>query len=117
VDNDDVRVTRVVCAVDVGAIVNPDTLEAQVQGGTVFGIGAVLYGEVTIDRGRIKQSNFHDYRVLRLNETPRIETHFIESDAKPGGIGEPGTVVIQPAVANAVFAATGVQPVRMPINR
>jgi isoquinoline 1-oxidoreductase subunit beta len=115
-DEGNVSVTRVVTATDVGLIVNPDTLEAQVQGGTIFGIAAVLYGKVTIDKGRIQQSNFHDYRVLRLDEVPKIETYFVHNNEKPGGIGEPGTVVVQPAIVNAVYAATGVQLTRMPIN-
>jgi isoquinoline 1-oxidoreductase beta subunit len=116
-DDGDVRVTRVVCAADVGAIVNPDGLRAQVEGGTIFGISAVLHGLVTIEKGRVQQSNFHDYRVLRIDEAPVIECHFIHNDEKPGGIGEPGTVGVQVAVANAVFAATGVQLTRMPIDR
>ncbi|CAD6532721.1 Isoquinoline 1-oxidoreductase subunit beta [Paraburkholderia hiiakae] len=115
-DDGNVSVTRTVTATDVGFIVNPDTLEAQVQGGTIFGITAVLYGQVTVERGRIQQSNFHDYRVLRFDELPQIETFFVPSNEKPGGIGEPGTVVVQPAIVNAVYAATGVQLTRMPIN-
>ena len=116
-DDGDVQIKRVVCAVDVGKMVNPDTLEAQVQGGTIFGMSAILHGEISIDHGRVRQSNFHDYRVLRIDEMPKIETYFIPSEEKPGGIGEPGTVVVQPAIANAVFDATGVQLKRMPINR
>ncbi|HEY0315500.1 MAG TPA: molybdopterin cofactor-binding domain-containing protein [Sphingomonas sp.] len=116
-DDGDVQVKHIVCAADVGQMVNPNTLEAQVQGGIVFGISAILHGEITIDRGRVRQSNFHDYRVLRIDETPLIETHLIPGGEKPGGIGEPGTVVVQPAIANAVFNATGVQLKRMPINR
>lgn len=116
-DDGDVQIKRVVCTADVGQIVNPDTLEAQVQGGTIFGMSAILHGNITIDHGRVVQSNFHDYRVLRIDEMPRIETYLIPSSEKPGGIGEPGTVVVQPAIANAVFNATGVQLKRMPINR
>jgi isoquinoline 1-oxidoreductase subunit beta len=115
-DDGNVSVTRTVTATDVGFIVNPDTLEAQVQGGTIFGVTAALYGQVTIDHGRIQQSNFHDYRVLRLDETPRIECYFIHNKEKPGGIGEPGTTVVMPAIMNAVYAATGVQLTRMPVN-
>jgi isoquinoline 1-oxidoreductase beta subunit len=111
-----VRITRTVTVSDVGMMVNPDTLEAQVQGGTIFGIGAVLYGQVTIEKGRIQQSNFNDYRVLRIDEVPKIETFFIKSSEKPGGIGETGTVIVQPAIVNAVYAATGVQLTRMPID-
>jgi len=83
-DDGNVSVTRTVTASDVGVIVNPDTLEAQVQGGTIFGIAAVLYGQVTIDHGRIQQSNFHDYRVLRLDEIPKIETYFVHNKEKTG---------------------------------
>ncbi|HLY87622.1 MAG TPA: molybdopterin cofactor-binding domain-containing protein [Acetobacteraceae bacterium] len=116
-DDGDVQIKRIVCAADVGKMINPNTLEAQVQGGTIFGMSAILHGEITIDHGRVLQSNFHDYRVLRIDEMPRIETYFVPSEEKPGGIGEPGTVVVQPAIANAVFDATGVQLKRMPINR
>src|SRR5262249_22748834 len=115
-DSGEVRVTRVVCAVDCGVVVNPDTVVAQMQGGIIFGISAVLHGEITIEGGRVQQSNFHDYRVLRINETPEIEVYVIPSAELPAGIGEPGTVVVQPAVANAVYAATGVQLTQMPIN-
>jgi isoquinoline 1-oxidoreductase beta subunit len=115
-DSGGVRVTRVVCAVDCGVVVNPDTVVAQMQGGIIFGLSAVLHGEITIERGRVQQSNFHDYRVMRINETPEIEVHIVPSPELPGGIGEPGTVVVQAAVANAVYAATGVQLTQMPIN-
>jgi len=113
----EVRVRRVVTATDVGAIVNPDTLEAQVQGGVIFGLSAILHGKITLANGRVEQSNFHDYRVLRIDEMPKIECHFVRNDLPPGGIGEPGTVISQPAVANAIYAATGVQLTRMPIDR
>jgi len=116
-DDGDVQVTRVVCAADVGQMINPNTLEAQVQGGIIFGLSAILHGQITIDHGRVVQSNFHDYRVLRIDEMPIIETHLVTNGEKPGGIGEPGTVVVQPAVANAIFDATGVQLKRMPIDR
>ncbi|MGI4879341.1 MAG: molybdopterin cofactor-binding domain-containing protein [Janthinobacterium lividum] len=113
----DVRVTRVVVAVDCGIVINPDTVIAQIEGGTVFGLTAILHGNITIAGGRVEQSNFHDYRMMRINETPRIEVHLVASGEAPGGIGEPGTVAVQPAVANAVFAATGIQLTRMPIDR
>ncbi|WP_457349542.1 molybdopterin cofactor-binding domain-containing protein [Sphingomonas sp. UYP23] len=116
-DDGEVWVRRLVVAADVGAIVNPDTLEAQMQGGSVFGLAAILHGEITIESGRVKQSNFHDYRVTRIDEMPTIECHMVRNDEKPGGIGEPATVAAQAAIANAVFAATGVQLSRMPINR
>lgn len=116
-EDGDVQVRRIVCAADVGQMINPDTLQAQMQGGIVFGLSAILHGQITIDHGRVLQSNFHDYRVLRIDEMPKIEIHLVPSTEKPGGIGEPPTVVVQPAVANAIFNATGVQLKRMPIDR
>ncbi len=110
-----VKVDRVVCAVDCGQVVNPDTVQAQIQGGVIFGISAALWGEITLDKGRVVQSNFHDYRVLRMNETPLIEVHIVPSTDAPGGLGEPGTAAIAPAVANAVFAATGKRVRKLPI--
>ena len=85
-----VGVRRVVCAVDCGTIINPDTVTAQVESGIVFGIGGALWGEITLKNGRVEQSNFHDYRVLRMNETPPIEVHLVRN-RRPGGMGEPGT--------------------------
>jgi isoquinoline 1-oxidoreductase beta subunit len=115
-DVGDVRVTRVVVAADVGNVVNPDILQAQIQGGVVFGLSAVLHGKITFAGGRVEQGNFNDYRILRIDEMPSVEVHIVPSTENYGGIGEPGTVVVQPAVANAVFAATGVQLTRMPID-
>jgi isoquinoline 1-oxidoreductase beta subunit len=89
---------------------------AQIQGGVVFGLTAVLHGKITFAGGRVEQGNFNDYRILRIDETPPIEVHIVPSGENSGGIGEPGTVVVQPAIANAVFAATGVQQTRMPID-
>ena len=102
-----VRVHRVVCAVDCGPVVNPDTLEAQMQGGVVFGLSAALYGEITIDNGRVKQGNFNDYPVLRIPEMPIVEVHIVPSTDALGGIGEPSVPPTAPAVCNAIFAATG----------
>lgn len=111
-----VRVHRVTCVVDCGIVINPDTIAAQMESGIVYGLTAALYGEITIDGGRVAQSNFHDYQMLRLREMPEIDVHIAARGDKPGGIGEPGTPPIAPAVANAVFAATG-QPVRqLPIR-
>jgi len=115
-DEGDVHVTRVVVAADVGRVVNPDILLAQIQGGVVFGLSAVLHGKITFAGGRVEQGNFNDYRILRIDEMPSIEVHIVPSSENSGGIGEPGTVIVQPAVANAVFAATGVQLTRMPID-
>jgi isoquinoline 1-oxidoreductase beta subunit len=112
-----VQVRRIVSAVDTGIVVNPDTVIAQLQGGLIFGVTAALYGKIDIDKGRVKQSNFHDYRMLRINETPKIEVYLIQSGEAPGGIGEAGTAAAPPALANAVFAATGVRLRRMPIDR
>jgi isoquinoline 1-oxidoreductase beta subunit len=116
-DDGDVRVTRVVIAADVGMVVNPDTLVAQIQGGVVFGITTILHGQVTIADGRVQQSNFNDYRLVRIDEMPAIEAHIVPSSEPPGGIGEPGTVIVQPAINNAILAATGIQLTRMPIDR
>ena len=111
-----VRVQRVVCAVDCGRTVNPDTIRAQIEGGIIFGITAALYGEITLEKGRVVQSNFDTYQMLRIDEAPVIEVHLIDSDAEPGGIGEPGTSAIAPAIVNAIFAATGKRLRRLPIN-
>jgi isoquinoline 1-oxidoreductase beta subunit len=113
----EVRLRRIVAAVDTGIIINPDTVVAQLQGGIVFGLTAALYGKIDIDRGRVQQSNFHDYRMLRINQVPDIEVHLIDSDEMPGGIGEAGTTVAPPAFANAVFAATGVRFRHLPIDQ
>ncbi len=112
----EVRVHRVVCAVDCGTIVNPDTVKAQIEGGVIFGIGGALYGEVTLRNGRVEQSNFHDVRVLRINETPAIEVVLVRNGEQPGGIGEPGTAVTAPALANAIFAATGKRIRKLPME-
>ena len=111
-----VRVHRVVCAIDCGIFVNPDTVKAQVEGSVVWGLTAALHGAITIEKGRVQQRNFHDYPMLRMNETPTIEVHIVPSDAPPGGVGEPGVPPIAPAVANAIFAATGKRIRRLPIN-
>jgi isoquinoline 1-oxidoreductase beta subunit len=113
----EVRLTRIVSAVDTGIVVNPDTVVAQVQGGLIFGLTAALYGEITIDKGRVQQSNFHDYRMLRIDQVPNIEVHLIPSGEAPGGIGETGTTAGPPALGNAIYAATGIRLRRMPINR
>jgi len=112
-----VRVHRVVCAADCGILVNPDTVEAQLQSAIVYGLTAALYGEITIERGRVAQSNFSDYRMLGLAETPEIEVHLVQSEAAPGGVGEAGLPPIAPAVCNAVFAGTGKRIRRLPIGR
>jgi isoquinoline 1-oxidoreductase beta subunit len=111
-----VEVERVVCAVDCGQVVNPDIVKAQMESGIVYGLTAALHGEVTIERGRVRQSNFHDYEMVRMGECPDIEVHVAPSGDKPGGIGEPGTPPIAPAVVNAIAAATGKRVRRLPIR-
>ncbi len=112
----EVRVHRVVCAVDCGQYVNPDTIEAQMQGAIVFGLTAALKGAITIDKGRVQQSNFNDYEMLHLAEMPVVEVYIVPSTEAPGGIGEPGTPPIAPAVCNAIFAATGKRIRKLPIG-
>ncbi len=112
----EVMVRRVVCAVDCGQIVNPDTIVAQMEGGIIFGMSAALWGEITLKDGRVEQQNFNDYRVLRINETPAIEVHLVKNAEAPGGIGEPGTISIAPAMANAIFAVTGKRIRKLPIK-
>jgi isoquinoline 1-oxidoreductase subunit beta len=112
-----VHLRRVTCAVDTGIAVNPDTISAQLQGGLIFGLTAALWGEVTIENGRVQQSNFNNYRMLRIDETPPIEIHVIKSGEHPGGIGETGVTAGPPALRNAIYAATGVALRRLPIDR
>ncbi len=111
-----VRVHKVVCAIDCGSVVNPATVEAQMESGIVFGLSAALYGAVTLKDGRVEQSNFNDYPVLRIGEMPIIEVHIVPSTEAPGGVGEPATPPIAPAVTNAVFALTGKRIRRLPID-
>jgi isoquinoline 1-oxidoreductase beta subunit len=115
--NGAVRVRRVVCAVDCGVVVNPDTVEAQIQSAIMFGVTAALYGEITVRNGRVEQGNFDTYPLLRIDEAPMVEVHIIPSREAPGGMGEAGTSAIVPAVANAVFAATGTRLRKMPIDQ
>jgi len=112
----EVRVQRVVCAVDCGVTVNPDTVRAQMQGGIIFGITAALFGEITLKDGRVEQANFHNYRMLRINEAPVVDVHLVKSTEAPGGIGEPGTSAVTPAVFNAIFAATGKRLRKPPVD-
>jgi len=112
----EVRVQRVVCAIDCGTVVNPDTVKAQMESGIIFGITAALFGEITIKHGRVEQGNFDDYQMLRINEAPSIDVHLVKSAEAPGGVGEPGTSAVIPAVVNAIFAATGKRIRKLPIN-
>jgi len=110
------RVNRIVSAIDCGTAVNPDGVRAMIEGAINFALGPVLTGEITIKDGAVEQSNFHDYQVLRIDQAPDIEVHIVPSTEKPGGMGEPGVPPLAPAVANAVFAATGVRLRRLPID-
>eukprot|EP01030_Chromulinospumella_sphaerica_P000094 gene94-97_t len=112
----EIRVDRVVCAVDCGMVVNPNTVQAQIDGGVLFGVTAALWGEITIKDGRVEQSNFHNYRLLRLSEAPRVEVHIVPSQEVPGGVGEPGTSAVIAAIANAVHAAVGERPRSLPVR-
>ena len=112
-----VKVHRIVCAVDCGQAVNPGIITAQVESSVIFGLSAALWGEINVQGGRVQQTNFHDYRVLRLGEVPTIETYLVGSDNPPGGIGEPATALVAPAVCNAIFAATKQRLRSLPIAR
>jgi isoquinoline 1-oxidoreductase subunit beta len=113
----EVLLRRITSAVDTGVAVNPDTVVAQLQGGLIFGLTAALYGEVTLEGGRVQQSNFHDYRMLRIDQVPDIDVHVVTSGEAPGGIGETGTTAGPPALRNAIYAATGIPLRRLPIDR
>jgi len=109
-------VHKVTVVADLGAMVNPDTVEAQIESSVIFGLSTALYSEITIAKGRVQQTNFDGFRVMRHNEAPQIDIVLVKSSEKPGGIGEPATALIGPAVANAVFAATGKRVRKMPLN-
>lgn len=107
---------RIVCAVDCGQVVNRDIVNAQIESGIVFGLRADLWQEIRLDKGRVAQNNFSDFRVMRINEMPQVDVFIVPSTDKPGGIGEPGTACATPALTNAVFAATGKRVRRLPIG-
>ncbi|CAH2405797.1 xanthine dehydrogenase family protein molybdopterin-binding subunit [Mesorhizobium escarrei] len=111
-----VRVKRVVCAVDCGTVVNPDTVKAQIQSGIMFGITAALYGQITLKNGRVEQANFDSYQILRMDEAPEVEVHIVQNSESPGGLGEAGTSAIVPAVTNAIYAATGKRLRQLPVD-
>ena len=111
-----VNPTHVWCVVDCGIQVNPDTIRAQMQSGIVFGLSAALHGEITIKDGRVEQTNFGDYRVLRINEVPQIDVLLVKNLEAPGGIGEPGTSCVMPALTNAIYAATGKRIRKLPVG-
>jgi isoquinoline 1-oxidoreductase beta subunit len=108
------RVERVVCAIDCGTAINPDIVAAQMEGGIAFGLAAALRGAITLTNGRVDQSNFHEYQPLRMADMPRVEVHIVPSTRPPSGVGEAGVPPIAPAVANALYAATGTRVRRLP---
>jgi isoquinoline 1-oxidoreductase beta subunit len=110
------RVHRVVAAVDCGMTVNTEIVKRQIESAIVYGLSAALYGRISFKDGRVEQSNFHDYPVLRIDEMPQVEVHIADSSEPPGGIGEPGLPPLAPAVTNAIFAATGKRVRKLPIN-
>jgi isoquinoline 1-oxidoreductase beta subunit len=116
VDGGEIRVHKVVVAADLGKMVNPNIVRQQLEGSIIYGLSAVLFGEITLKDGRVQQTNFHQYPVVRMTESPVIEMHIVDSSEKPSGIGEPGTALIGPTVANAVFAATGKRLRRLPLR-
>jgi isoquinoline 1-oxidoreductase beta subunit len=109
-------VHRIVSAVDCGHYVNPGIIAAQLEGGAIFAASAALFQELTFENGRLQQTNFHTFPVMRMHECPEIETHMVENNEKSGGIGEPGVPCTAPAIANAVFAATGKRIRKLPIR-
>jgi CO/xanthine dehydrogenase Mo-binding subunit len=115
-ENGRVRVHKVTCAADCGRVIHPGLVEGQLTGAIVGGLSAALYGEITIEKGRVKQGNFNDYRMVRINEAPEVSVHLVNTDAEPTGVGEPGVPPIAPAVANALFALTGTRIRRLPIR-
>jgi len=116
-ENGKVRVHRIVCAVDCGQVVNRDIVVAQVESGIIFGLSSTLWGEINIQRGRVQQTNFDTYRVLRIQEIPRIDVLLLDNRAPPGGIGEPSTALVAPAVCNAIHAASGRRLRSLPLAR
>jgi isoquinoline 1-oxidoreductase beta subunit len=110
----EVQLRRLVAAIDCGQAINPNSIEAQIEGGVVFGLSAALFNAITLTKGRVDQSNFNDYRQIRMNEVPPFEVHIVKSTADPGGVGEAGTVSAAPALGNAIFAATGIRLRQLP---
>ncbi len=110
------KVHRIVCVVDCGQMINPRIVESQIESGIVFGLSAALWGEVTIAAGRVQQTNFNNYRLIRGNEMPEIDVHLVDSNEPPGGIGEPAVALVAPAICNAIFAATGKRIRSLPIG-
>jgi CO/xanthine dehydrogenase Mo-binding subunit len=109
------HVHKITCVIDCGQTVNPRIVESQLESGIIYGLTAALWGDITVQRGQVRQRNFNDYRMLRINEMPLLDVHIIPSDAKPGGIGETGVPPVAPALCNAIFAATGKRLRSLPI--
>ena len=109
-------VHRIVVALDCGQVINPDTIEAQVEGAITYGLSAALFGEITVNKGRVEQENFDTYPIMRIDEMPKVEVHLIKSTAPMGGIGEAGLPPATPAVCNALFALTGARIRKLPIR-
>lgn len=116
-EGNQLKVHRIVCAIDCGQMVNPGIVQAQAEGSIVFGLTAALFGEINLVGGKVQEQNFDSYRLLRMNETPVIEVHLLESSEKPGGMGEPATALVAPAVCNAIYAATRKRLRRLPVAR
>jgi isoquinoline 1-oxidoreductase beta subunit len=116
VQNGDIKVHKVTVAVDLGRMVNPNIVQQQLESNIVFGLTALLYGDITLKGGQVEQKNFDTYKLLRINEMPKIDMHIVKSTENPGGIGEPGMALISPAVANAVFTLTGKRLRSMPLR-
>jgi isoquinoline 1-oxidoreductase beta subunit len=112
-----VKVHKITCALDCGQVVNPDIVNAQVEGSIIFGLTAALWGEINIQGGRVQQQNFNHYRLMRMNEAPKIDIFVINSTEAPGGIGEPAVALVAPAVTNAIYAATGRRVRSLPLTR
>jgi len=116
VKDNEITVHKIWVVADLGRMVNPDTVEAQLESSIAFGLSSTLGAEITLDKGRVQQSNFHDYPVIRMSQMPRIDVTLVKSTEKPGGIGEPATALVGPAVANALFAATGKRVRKIPLS-
>jgi isoquinoline 1-oxidoreductase beta subunit len=116
-EGDKLKIHKIVCVIDCGQIVNPDIVHAQAEGSIIFGLTAALYDDINIAAGKVKEQNFHDYRLMRINEVPAVEVYFLESEEKPGGMGEPVVALVAPAVCNAIYAATRKRLRTLPIAK
>jgi len=117
IDAGKVKVHKVTCALDCGQVINPGSVEAQAQGAIVFGLSAALWGEINIEAGEVQETNFDNMRILRISEMPEVDVHIVESSRDPGGMGEPATALVAPALSNAIHAATGDRVRSLPLSR